>query len=223
MKILFKLLKYLLLFVSILIVYALITVALSYVPVNYKAKDEKGTIPIYILTNGVHTDIVTPYQNQVFDWSSYLDLSLIEQPIDYSHWVSFGWGDKGFYLQTPEWKDLKASVALKAAFYLSSSAMHVTYYQNMQEDESCKLIWVTDEQYKEICQYILDSFDTNANRFQLIETDQNYGKFDVFYEAKGRYSLFYTCNTWANDALKAGSQKASLFTLWDKGIFFQYK
>ena len=101
--------------------------------------------------------------------------------------------------------------------------MHVTYYQNMQENESCKLIWVTDEQYKEICQYILDSFDTNANRFQLIETDQNYGKFDVFYEAKGRYSLFYTCNTWANDALKAGSQKASLFTLWDKGIFFQYK
>ena len=45
----------------------------------------------------------------------------------------------------------------------------------------------------------------------------------VFYEAKGSYSLFYTCNSWANQALKAANQKAALHTLTDTGIFRHYE
>jgi hypothetical protein len=44
-----------------------------------------------------------------------------------------------------------------------------------------------------------------------------------FYNAKGRYSLFYTCNTWANQALKSANQKAALWTIFDFGIFQHYK
>lgn len=223
MKIVWSFLKYILYFICILVVYALITVVLSYIPVNSSSQKESGTIPIYIKTNGVHTDIVTLYQNEIWDWSQWLDLSATPQPLSYAKWVSFGWGDKGFYMETPEWKDLKPSVAFKAAFYLSSSAMHVTYYNDIQLDEDTRLIWLTDEQYKKLSTYIFNQFSHNDKKFDLINTDQNYGKHDVFYEAKGRYSLFYTCNTWANNGLKAAGQKASLFTLWDKGIFYHYK
>ena len=222
MKIVWSVLKYVLYFIVLLVVYALITVVLSYIPENSSSQKESGTIPIYIMTNGVHTDIVTPYENNVWDWSQWLDLSVTPEPLQNTKWVSFGWGDKGFYMETPEWKDLKPSVALKAAFYLSSSAMHVTYYNDIQLDEDTRVIWLTDEQYKNLSTYIFNQFSENNNSFELIDTDQNYGKHDVFYEAKGRYSLFYTCNTWANNGLKAADQKASLFTLWDKGIFYHY-
>ncbi|MFP3836064.1 DUF2459 domain-containing protein, partial [Chryseobacterium sp. SIMBA_028] len=46
---------------------------------------------------------------------------------------------------------------------------------------------------------------------------------DAFYDAKGTYSFFYTCNTWANNALKAAGQKAALWTPSDFGIFQHYK
>lgn len=222
MKIVWSVLKYVLYFIILLVLYVLVTVVLSYIPVNSSSQKESGTIPIYITTNGVHTDIVTPYQNEIWDWSQWLDLSVTPEPLSTARWVSFGWGDKGFYMETPEWKDLKPSVALKAAFYLSSSAMHVTYYNDIQIDEDTRLIWLTDEQYKNLSTYIFNQFSKNNDAFELIITDQNYGKHDVFYEAKGRYSLFYTCNTWANNGLKAADQKASLFTLWDKGIFYHY-
>jgi len=35
--------------------------------------------------------------------------------------------------------------------------------------------------------------------------------------------LFHTCNTWANNALKACGQKASLWTPFDTGIFYHYQ
>src|SRR5690606_14204161 len=104
MKIIVCILRYVLIFLVLLLVYVLIAIALSYIPVNRNLTAQKGEIPIYILTNGVHTDIVTPYSNHIWQWDQWLDLSLLHVPKASSQWVSFGWGDKGFYLQTPKWK-----------------------------------------------------------------------------------------------------------------------
>lgn len=215
---------YLLLAVGFLVIYLLLATGAAYIPVNKNQSEYKDqNLSIYILTNGVHTDIVVPYFNEAYDWRTYLDPALTPGKQTSAQWVSFGWGDKGFYLQTPEWKDLKASVAFNAAFGLSESAMHVTYYDKILEGDDCIEIKLNKEQYQQLCKYILNRFDMENNKLLLVETDQNYGLNDVFYEAKGKYNLFYTCNTWANNALKSANLKASLFTLWDKGIFYHYR
>lgn len=223
MKINVYILKYVLIFLVLLLLYVLIAIALSYIPVNRNLTAQKGEIPIYILTNGVHTDIVTPYSNHIWQWDQWLDLSFLHVPKTSFQWVSFGWGDKGFYLQTSKWKDLKLSVALKAALHLSESAIHVTYYDTLTLSDSCKIMYITEEQYLDLCEYIRDSFATQNQLPIVIPTNQNYGDSDVFYEAVGSYSIFYTCNTWANNALKKAGQKACLFTLFDKGIFYHYQ
>ena len=51
-----------------------------------------------------------------------------------------------------------------------------------------------------------------------IETDAQYGQNDAFYEANGKYNFTHTCNTWANNALKASGQKAPLWTPFDRGF-----
>ena len=56
----------------------------------------------------------------------------------------------------------------------------------------------------------------------FIPTDAVYGINDAFYDAKGKYSFFETCNTWANDGLKEAGQKAALWTPSDLGIFQHY-
>lgn len=224
MKTLKKIVGYLLLAVGFLVIYLLLATGAAYIPVNKDQSEYKDqNLSIYILTNGVHTDIVVPYFNEAYDWRTYLDPSLTPGKQTSAQWVSFGWGDKGFYLQTPEWKDLKASVAFNAAFGLSESAMHVTYYDKLVTDDDCIEIKLNKEQYQRLCKYILNRFDMENNKLILVETDQNYGLNDVFYEAKGKYNLFYTCNTWANNVLKSANLKACLFTLWDKGIFYHYK
>lgn len=209
--------------VSFLIVYALAAFVCSRITID-KEKDTKGEVAIYIKTNGVHTDIVVPVRSELMDWSKEVKYEFTSCKDTNYKYLALGWGDKGFYLQTPEWADLKFSVAFNAAFGLSSSAMHATFYRKIQEGESCRKINISAEQYARLIKYVSGSFKRDENgHFMHISTNANYGISDAFYEAKGRYSLFYTCNTWANSVLKACGQKSCLWTIFDTGIFAQYK
>jgi uncharacterized protein (TIGR02117 family) len=188
---------------------------------------EPGTgqdVTIYILTNGVHTDIVVPVKNGQMDWSKELKFENTVGKDTIANFVGMGWGDKGFYLNTPTWAELKFSVAFRAAFALSTSAIHATYHKELKESSSCKKIIISKAQYARLVTFITQSFKTDsAGHFINIKTKANYGTDDAFYEAHRKYNLFYTCNTWANNALKSCGQKACLWTPADSPIFDKYK
>lgn len=224
MKKALKIVGYTLLFlVAFVAVYLLVAFVLSRISVEKEA-NTRSDVSIYILTNGVHTDLVLPIKDSLIDWSRHIKFENTASKDSSMRYVAMGWGDKGFYLETPTWADLKFSTAFKAAFSLSTSAIHATFYKNMKEGEDCKRINISREQYARLVKFIRDSFkpDANGNIVNIITT-ANYGKDDAFYEAVGSYHLFHTCNTWANNGLKACGQKASLWTAFDTGIFYHYK
>ena len=223
MKIIKKLLKYTAIFLLSLMTYLLIVTLLSFVSVNDDLVKSRKEIPIFILTNGVHTDIVLPLKSEHYDWTNQLKLEHTKAKDSTYQYAALGWGDKGFYLEAPTWADIKASTALKAASGLSSTAMHVTFYNDLKESNSCKKLQISSDNYKKLILFINESFQTKSGEFLKIETEAVYGKHDVFYEANGSYSLFYTCNSWANQALKSANQKAALWTISDSGIFRHYE
>ncbi|PVH24167.1 TIGR02117 family protein [Sphingobacterium corticibacter] len=208
--------------IGIVLLYLLVAFCLSIIAVNKKAVS-KEEVTIYILSNGVHTDIVVPVKSEEMDWSKHVKYEDTKGNDTTAQLVGFGWGDKGFYLATPNWSDLKFSVAFNAAFARGSSAMHVTFLHPLTESESCKRIQISKTEYKKLVDYIQASFQQDQQgNFVRIDTDAQYGSNDAFYEAKGRYNLFYTCNTWTNNALKVCDQRASLWTPFDRGIFYHY-
>lgn len=208
---------------GLIIVYFLLAFILSVIPVNKRVKS-KEEVEIYILTNGVHTDIILPVRNEWKDWSDFVPFQHTWGNDTTAGFVAFGWGDKNFYLNTPEWSDLKFSTAFNAGFGLSEAALHVTFYHRLQQSKSCKMLSISADNYRKLVNYITESFEKDeSGKVMHIDTEVVYGNNDAFYEAKGRYHIFYTCNTWTNDALKACSQKACLWTPFDKGIFYQYR
>jgi uncharacterized protein (TIGR02117 family) len=211
-------------FVSFILVYLLSAFCLSRATVD-KEEGTTGEITIYIKTNGVHTDIVVPIKNEVQDWSREILFSNTHlTDTTTMQWLAMGWGDKGFYLETPAWKDLTFSTAFKAAFALSSTAIHATFYSSLAENKSCKKIMISTAQYKRMVQYLHDSFKQNdLGHIIPVVTNANYNNADAFYEATGHYSMFKTCNSWANAALKYCGQKACLWTAFDTGIFLKYE
>lgn len=213
-------------FIGLIVVYIAFAWLLSRIAVNKHATAPgDDPVSIYIRTNGVHTDIVVPVKNEEQDWSREIQYAHTESGDTTLQYAAFGWGDKGFYLQTPEWSDLKFSVAFKAMFHLGATAMHVTFYKQMVTGADCKEIRISREQYRNLVVFLRASFESDANgRVIPIPTvNDGYGKDDAFYEAEGVYDLFNTCNTWANNALKACGQRACLWTPSDKGIFYQYR
>lgn len=209
---------------GIIVVYVAAGYFLPFIDVPAKDDGQKKEIPIYIYTNGVHTDIVMPVRNDLHDWSTKIPFTNTRSKETDYRFVGIGWGDKGFYLDTPTWADLKFSTAFKAAFWLSESAMHCSYYKTMKEGDDCKMIMISRNQYKDLVKFVDEKFDKDAGgNYILVPTDAVYGNNDAFYDANGKYSFLDTCNTWANNALKAAGQKAAWWTPSDYGIFLHYK
>ncbi|HBR12017.1 MAG TPA: TIGR02117 family protein [Chryseobacterium sp.] len=223
-----KLFRQLLILVGFLLgvvfLYVILALLLPLIPINEKKTTDPKVVELYILTNGVHTDLVLPVRTSQIDWSQKLPFKNTRgQKTDFRY-IAFGWGDKGFYLDTPTWSQLKFSTAFKAAFWLSDSAMHCTYYKQMKEGNDCKKMMLTERQYQDLIQFIDSRFDKDAaGHYILVPTNAVYGDDDAFYDAKGSYNFTYTCNTWANDGLKVAGQKAALWTATDFGIFGHYK
>lgn len=216
--------KVLLGFLAFVVLFCLAALLIPKIEFPAEKASEAKTVEIFLLTNGVHTDIVMPTRTQYIDWSSKMPVENTRAQSGSYRYTAVGWGDKGFYLDTPTWADLKFSTAFKAAFWLSESAMHTTYYNEMKPGKDCVRIMITPSQYQRLIHFVDQKFDRSASgKYIVIPTEARYGQTDAFYEARGTYSLFESCNTWANQALKACGQKAALWTLTDFGIFDHYR
>ncbi|OYU84660.1 MAG: urease-associated protein [Flavobacterium sp. BFFFF2] len=197
--------------------YLFVQIIGSCIPVNTNTacNNVVGTT-IYLKTNGVHTDIIIPCTISADSTPTFSIESNGSTP---STWAAFGWGDKGFYLETPQWSDLKFKTAFKAMMYLDESVMHVRALPMPKESDSCKKLTITKEQYKVLVDYISNSFIKNGDHLEKIETEGN-SKIDSFFKAQGRYSMFKTCNTWVNAGLKKAGIRTCLYTVIDKPIFW---
>lgn len=197
---------------------------LSRSSVAEKPDGQPKTIDAWLFSNGVHTDIVLPIHTSYKDWNQTFPYTNTKGKDTVFNWIGIGWGDKGFYLHTPEWKDLTFKTAFVAVTGLGQTALHVTYHKDLTPNELCRPFKMSADQYKKVIQYIEDGLNRDAAGHPIyIQTNAQYGQDDAFYEAKGSYSLFHTCNTWTNNALKAGGLKASRWTAFDKGLLSQYQ
>ncbi|MVZ63066.1 TIGR02117 family protein [Sphingobacterium humi] len=190
-------------------------------PKSEASKEQE--ITVYVLSNGVHTDIVLPIRNAWQDWTQVFPIANTKGKNANQQYMAVGWGDKGFYLNTPEWKDLTLKTALIAGFGIGETALHITYYSQMQENELCFRTSISSKQYQILRDYILNALDKDAEGNPiLIETNAQYGLDDAFYEAKGAYNLFFSCNTWTNRALKKANMPSGVWTVFDKGVLRHY-
>lgn len=125
-----KFIKYLLFslifIISFVILYFVFEYSLSRYSTPYSLKN--GEYEMFVKSNGVHTDIVLPLKSDIINWFDFFSSSDTLSKRDDFSYISIGWGDKGFYLDTPTWADLKVKTAVVAALGLGSTALHITYY-----------------------------------------------------------------------------------------------
>lgn len=192
------------------LLYLLTALMLSRVSTHPKSYSCESSTPYFVTTNGIHLDIVVP--RSFFERDPWEGLVLAE----HIQYVAIGWGDKGFYLETPTWDDLKLSTALQALFWKSDTAMHLTYYRRSLSN--WKKLTLCPEQVLALENYIYASFQkTESGQLQEIP-DSGYTAQDVFFEAQGSYSIFRTCNNWANQALKAAQVKTAVWAPFDWAV-----
>ena len=197
-------------FFSFVILYLFTAWICSNIATTPKEFDLNKNKIIYATSNGVHTDLIIPIES--------IHKSIIKnlQLKPNTKYVAFGWGDKGFYLDTPTWGDLTFSTAFNAVFLKSDTAMHITEYPEISKQ------WikvnVCTPQIEILNTSFSSTFQIGVNNTFLRIKGHSYGNNDAFYEANGKYSCLKTCNTWTNQVLKKAEIKTSIWTPFDSGI-----
>jgi len=182
------------------------------------------SITLYVTSNGVHTDLVMPVSTSIIHWDSLISRSDFKRADSSFQWISMGWGDKGFYLNTPTWDDLTFGTAFKAVFYLSTTAMHVQYGQQAPFDKIyCRQFVVSKQHYAQLVQYVLKSFAYDKNGKVILLPNEGYWDTDRFYDAVGKYGFTQTCNTWTNRGLKIAGKQTGIWTAFESGIREQFE
>lgn len=209
---------------TLVFVYLLAALTLGIMEVHADRNDKQGEVSIYLVSNGVHTDIVMPMQTVVYDWNKVVS-PLQTRAGRSAQYVGMGWGDRGFYLESPTWADLRPDTAFRAISGMGGSAMHVTFYERApQEHVDSIRIQLTAAEYERLINDILPSFKFNPQTQQPIQIPNAfYHDSDVFYEATGTYHLFNTCNTWTNSKLKKSGLKAVVWTPFASSLMNAYR
>ncbi|WP_169336196.1 TIGR02117 family protein [Pontibacter roseus] len=185
---------------------------LGSIPVNSSYAQATQGVEIWVTDNGVHTDLVLPVKTAYMDWRDKLHLQdYAGADSTFTH-VGFGWGDRQFYMETPEWTDLTFTTAITSLFLPTRTAMHVEYIARpLRQNKYQQPVIISEQQYEELVQYILKTFQQQPNGEFLLIAGSGYHSRDNFYEANGKFHLFKTCNSWVNGGLKAMGHKAAFW------------
>lgn len=153
-------------------------------------------IRIHAVSRGWHTGLVVPSEG-VGCAIPYLKARFVGA----THY-EIGWGDRDFY----QAKKATPCLAFQALFASRGSVMHVVPIRDPLPDflENCKVAetCLTASEYASLVRLISESFARSANG-EIIA--QARGKYEdsQFFQGRGAYSAFYTCNRWTATALQS--------------------
>ena len=177
------------------------------IPTNRAWTEPADGVTIWVETNGVHTGIVVPKVAAGVDWRPLLRPGHLRDP-RYAAWpyAAIGWGERAFYLETPTWRDVRPLTVLGAALGSRRTLMHVEHLPRPREGKDVRRVVLRPAEYRRLAAYLRASF---ADRPAPLP---GYAGYDVFYEARGRYSAVATCNAWTGDALRHAGVRVGWWT-----------
>lgn len=198
--------------------YMIAAVVMGAIVVNRGFVETHDGIPIYVRTNGVHADLILPTRAGTIDWTSDFPSSHMRGVPAPTPWVAFGWGDKEFLTTTPTYAEFSLSTALAALTGLGPGAMHVEYIETPGA-YNVRRVRLSQAEYERLAAYIRDSFERDAKGMQRIGA--GYFENDAFYDARPRYTFWYTCNEWTRRALSIAGVRVPAWAPFDTAIFVQ--
>ena len=189
---------------------------------------QAGGVPVWLRTNGVHADLVLPAHwpaSDVFDFTrefppaALIDLKR-EGSIERHEWIAFGWGDRGFYLNTPTWADLDLGTAWRALATEGPSAMHVEYLRRPQSYDA-RALWLSPDEYARLVAYVRAGFRRDPAGAPLRIDHPGYFATDAFFEGEGSYSPVLTSNDWVRRGLQQAGVRTARWAPFERALFWQ--
>lgn len=164
-------------------------------------------ITIWVESNGIHTGIVVPKVAAGIDWRDLARPEDLADPRYAAHdHLSFGWGDRTFYLETPRWRDVRPGTVVAAAVGSDHTLVHLDHVPRPVAGPDVRPVVLTLAEYRRLAAFIAATVVPDGERLH------GYAGYDAFYAAHGRYDALHTCNEWIGTALRRAGVRMGRWT-----------
>lgn len=184
----------------------------SYSPRSYSFK-------IYVSQSGLHSNIIVPVKNKIFDWQKHLYLN--NKNLEYRY-LGFGWGERNYYTNPPTTKELKILQGFQALFFPNDSVIRVQRHKILPQQVEIECVGVSQSEYLELMKFINSSFKLSERGEKILVAD-NPRLNARFYEAKGTYSILNNSNSWTAAGLRTANVNTPLWAGLASAIMFHLK
>lgn len=208
-----------------LLLYVLCALCLGLLQVNRDYRAPPQGITIYLQHNGVHTDLLLPIGNAQADWRGafpardFAPGPAAVRPDAAAAFVAIGWGDEGFYFDTPTWADLSLPVALKALSGTGPSVIHVEYMPAPAAAPNLRRLVLSPAAYARLVGHVEAAFARDARGERIAYPGRGYTARDTFYAARGHFSPLVTCNEWVREALADAGVRVPVWAPFRYALF----
>ena len=202
------------------VTYLLAALIGSLIPINRGWSEPATGETIYLISNGIHTDLILPEQAQGLDWRPLFPDRDFAQPDPAAHWIAFGMGERDVYLDTPRWRDIRLST-IWASIAGGERVMHVERVSDPAWH--ARAIRLRPEEYRRLWASIRARLALDPAGSPMRIDHPGYNRNDAFYRGLGRASAINTCNNWASDMLRLAGVRTSLWSPFPQGIEWRYR
>ena len=189
-------------------------------PANPGWKQAKAGVTVYVVTNGYHSGILLPASADGIDLTLTYRPTDLPDPDDAGNFLLFGWGDRDFYLNTPTWDKLDPATAFVAFWGSGETLLHVDHLKSPEEVSDRRPIRLSRTEYRQLAAAVRATVRPGTDGYPV--PVPGYGRLDVFYGAKGRYSALNTCNVWTADMLAEAGVKVGRWTPFSGGVMWWF-
>ncbi|TAN47365.1 MAG: DUF2459 domain-containing protein, partial [Rhodospirillales bacterium] len=134
----------------------LAALGLGAVPSGQSIQPMQEGVEIALLSNGWHVDLALPVNEAGIDWSADFPASDTASAPP-RPWILLGWGDRDFYLETPQLSDLKPGTAINALLGRGPAVLHVVHLERLDEGPHLRRLKISPETYRALAARLKDS------------------------------------------------------------------
>lgn len=176
---------------------------------------------IYLSANALHADIAIPVDDYTRDKFAFLRRDGFPLDNPNLEYLIIGWGSREFYTSAAEYSDMEFGTIWRAATG-DASVMHVAPGGDIRKSEGMVALKISQAGLERLVEFMLSTFTLHERQPQILP-GATFGYGDLFYEAKGRFNIFYPCNVWVSKALGAGGLSAGIWTPTTYSLMLHHK
>ncbi|GIT91663.1 hypothetical protein JANAI62_21200 [Jannaschia pagri] len=165
-------------------------------------EDPGDDVDIHFIGTAIHVDLLLPATPEV---RAALDFAAEDGvPLGAADWVLVGWGARDFYTATGSYSDMRIGPVWRAVTG-DASVLRIEVYGPINTAGLDRLS-LSHAQFMRLVQAIADT------RGGPVLPSAGFTSTDRFYEARGRFHIFRTCNVWVGEMLRAAGLRFGRWT-----------